>query len=701
MIKKIIIFILFCLVFTGRVYARETSALIINQIRGSESCCQPGNLNLINEIRDKKFTEKLSFGWALRYDAIKDKEYLKSLRDLGEFGLLLEITPDLAKESGVPYKGRKDGSDWYYGKNAFLIGYSIPERKQIIDTVFNSFKSEFGYYPSFTVSWMIDSWSLSYMNKTYNVRLHEITKEQYETDSYSLYGGVFNTPYYPSKNHPLIPGFDENKLGIVIVRQTVSDLLFNYGSSKAYYTSQPNDYLENPEKKDTSYFRNLLANSISQNSGFNLIVLGFENSFSWEKYGNEYLKQLDVISEMQQQGKIKVKKPTDLVFDFEESYQENKPFYLTKSFSPDSQYGVLWYFGKTYRARIIIKEGKVVIDDLRNFSLARDPYENNPVVSDYAYWIIPYLIDGSQQYDTLSKIQEKTIEMKGLLYGSTLSDNYTNPFGIVVNNNSFTLVENKDNLEIKFFGKDSGSLKFLPDSILFENSLNPYFNKNNDILFANLFSDKKEISLNFDKHFDFYLKPEIDEFKLGWMRENSFIPIFELTKKENFFGLTPVLNTNNIDILNPIFQPDRSDYAVDSKKSIYYWNNKKAIVNRNPVRLFILPLNVLGRATKVKEVKVTTQDSKSLKISLPEDYSYRVSPWFIDITSDEPIKTKATVIVDGVTVIKDESIEFAPNCKKNIGKCLTSWPQIIQYMIIILDEQRLKLISALKQLWKV
>src|SRR3989338_6866456 len=106
------------------------------------------------------------------------------------------------------------------------------------------------------------------MKKTYGVRIHELTKEQYETDSYTLDGGIFNAPYYPSSNHPLIPGSGTDKLNLVMVRQTISNLLLNYGSSRAYYTSQPNDYLESKEGLDISYFHKLIDETINQPSEF-------------------------------------------------------------------------------------------------------------------------------------------------------------------------------------------------------------------------------------------------------------------------------------------------------------------------------------------------------------------------------------------------------------------------------------------------
>lgn len=702
MYKKIILLfspIFFLLFLQNKVSSAEGTVVVINQIRGDEVCCQPGNLDLINAVKNKINIKEIPIGWALRFDVLKNKIFLDNLSDLGEFGLLLEVTPNLAKESGVVYKGREDGSDWYFAKNAFLVGYTPEERKKIIDTLFNDFKKEFGYYPSFTVSWMIDAWSLSYIDKTYNIKLHEITREQYETDSYTLYGGIFNQPYYPSKDHPMIPADSpKNKLNLIIVRQTISDLIQNYGSQKAYFTSQPNDYLTSPDKLNFSYFKSLLDNTINQKSGNNFALLGFENSFSWEKYGNEYIKQLELVNEYQKEGKIKLFKPSDFYYEYVRNYSENKPFYFKKSFSTNSESGVLWYFGKSYRARIIIRDKKIILDDLRSF-IATDPYKDDPATSDYAYWIVPYLIDGSQQY-ILSSTQEKIVKKDGLEYGTTLSDIYSNPFGLVFGEDKFIVNENPETIEIKLVGNKDGSVIFNPENITFDADLDTYFNWQKRINLKDLLSEGREQRFSFNKSFEMLLKNSNDSLDLGWLSNNKFIPLFEIKKQNNEFILSPKKQIDNLELLSPIFQPDKAHLQIDSQKSIFYWNNKEAIVGRNPIRVFILPLNTLGRPTQISKIEVKSPDKDKLKIIFPEDYSYRVSPWFIDIFSDNPLETRLSILIDNTEIVKDVKIEFIADCRKKISVCLTSTPQIIKYTLAILNEQKNSLISEFTKIWK-
>ncbi len=277
------------LLFTSTVRAESNplTAVVIQQIRGKEECCEPGSTEMFDTFLRDETIRDMSLSWALRFDALNDPEFIsktKSLPEIHTLGILLEITPGLASASGVLYKGDPQGRDWHSSRHVFLVGYTQAERKKLIDTVFGAFYQEYAYYPSFTVAWMVDAWSLEYLRNTYGVRVHELTKEQYETDSYTLYGGIFDLPYFPRKTHPLVPGDGNNLLDLLILRQTVSDMEKNYGSYQSFYTSQPNDYLTNPEKTDFSFFTRLLEEAGNQAEGNRFAVLGMENSSVWVLY---------------------------------------------------------------------------------------------------------------------------------------------------------------------------------------------------------------------------------------------------------------------------------------------------------------------------------------------------------------------------------------------------------------------------------
>lgn len=678
MFKKIFIFFILFILFSQDVGA--SNAVIINQIRGDETCCQPGSDELIEAISSNEEIGLLPMGWAIRYDALDNQKRTDLIKkSKGELGALLEITPQLAKESGVSYRGDENGYDWHFGKNVFLIGYSEEERKKLIDTYMRKFKQIFRKNPSFSVSWMIDSWSLDYLYNEYDVLLHELTKEQYETDSYTLYGGIFNAPYFPS-SHPLIPSKSGND-SIVVIRQTISDPLFNYGFPKAYYTSQPNDYLSNThDKKNISYFNDLINTIIDQTSGFPLAVIGIENSFDFSKYGEEYLKQLAYIKSKADQKELIVEYPSQTALSFKKKFKKNPSFFTASQFSKENEFGALWYFSPHYRVRVIVKDNLVILTDLRTYQDINDPYKNYPLETDYGYFIVPYLFDGSQEFDNTSDVEKKAeeLDIKG---SSVLPETITHPYGIVLGEKSFSTAFSNDTFTITFDGDNKGSVEFSPESISIDKSLFPYIHLSFDISFSDLFSDdftRKNITIG--RHFDFLIEKKNKEVEMGYVNGTHDLLLFSIYDNKDTYNIKSRVFGDEVNNFSSQFQPDQSSLPVDKEKSVFYWNNTSATVNRNPIRLFILPLNSVGRPTKVQSVSVSLSDDTGISTVYPEDYSFRVSPWFIDISSSKPLATKVSVLIDNEVVIHEKNIYFLPNCKENFISCLTSGKVVIQYI---------------------
>lgn len=681
----IILFIFSIFIFFPKVsFASELPVVIINQIRGSESCCQKGSIDIIQEVSKEKFFTEMPISWAFRYDGLVDQKYTDFIKKNPEkAGLLLEVTPLLASKSGVVYRGNIDGSDWYQGKNSMLIGYTQEERKKLIDISMNEFFSIFNRYPSFTVSWMIDGWSLNYLEKKYSVQFHELTKEQFETDSYTLDGGLFNAGYYPSTEFPLIPGSAGNKLNIVMVRQTVSDLLKNYGSQQSYYTSQPNDYLSDPQKKGIEYFNSLLNQLEVQNANQKIAVIGFENSYDWLKYGNEYLNQIKEIKKQTDSKKVTVFSPSEYADSFTKTSSLNNAFYYSYQFSNSFNQGVLWYFGKTYRVRMLLRENDLILDDIRVYSQISDPYVMTPSQVDYAYWIIPYVWNGSQMY-TLSDQKLQDLKNKKI-EGNTLSDLNTDPFGIVIPRSEFKIEEQADNLSV-YFSKDQ-IIKFNPENFTISNTVSAKFPTPVNAYLSDLFYHNYDNSFYFKNHPSFNIQTSSKSVNIGWKIEKIFVPLLNLIRNDNEVTFTPQISTQNLEVLNPIFSPDKTNLGIDTVKSIFYWNNKLAVAGRNPIRLFILPLNLYGRTTPVGTISVEISPKiENVKVIYPSDYSFRVTPWFIDIGSEKPFNAKVSVFIDGIKIVSDVPIEIVEDCGKKAVFCITHPGSGLSYMLARFDE---------------
>jgi len=394
-------FYIYKIFFPSISFANEKPQIIfINQIRGKE-CCSIGTLeNLKMQVEAFEKYQIPSF-FALRYDTLIDQDYIdylkqqiKSSPDIINLGLLIEVTPRLAQDSGVKYN---DGDPWYEAQNVFTIGYPKEDRKKIIDHLLKTFKNKFGYYPVLTSAGMIDTESLNYLHKNYGVLAHQITREQWGTDSYTLYGGPPHYPYPGSKNWSFIPDFNE-KNPLLILRQTVADPLYNYGETEKAYTSQPNDYFN--AGLDFQYFKNLINQALFEQKTTGFALLGLENS-NEKKYQDEYIKQIDYINQLK--GKINFPNLKQLS-DFWSKQQTT--YYQGRDLINKTNNQAEFITTPDHRERQRKYLDKVYTTDYRYYnSDLIDPY-NDYVAKKHGFWIVPYAFDFSHVYKAESIFPE-------------------------------------------------------------------------------------------------------------------------------------------------------------------------------------------------------------------------------------------------------------------------------------------------------
>ena len=110
-------------------------------MRGGE-CCQKGSYEFAQRQLELFKKHHFPATFVLRYDALVDTQFINLFKsysnDRFEYGVFLEITPQLAKDAGVLYKGTEDR--WYRAQYAYLVGYSQDERKKLIDVVMSQYK---------------------------------------------------------------------------------------------------------------------------------------------------------------------------------------------------------------------------------------------------------------------------------------------------------------------------------------------------------------------------------------------------------------------------------------------------------------------------------------------------------------------------------------------------------------------------------
>ncbi len=389
--KKIIILAIFFffILFPFSILAKENlpQVLFINQVRGGE-CCAKGTLNNL-KLQINTFTKfNVPAYFALRYDVLTNKKYVDFLKQQSikypaiiRLGLMIEVTPQLAKDAGVKYKEKE--STWFEAQNAFTIGYRPEERKKLVDFLFKKFFATFNYYPSLTSAWMIDTNTLNYINKKYGIKVHQITREQQETDSYTLYGGPPHYPYPASKSWLLVPDYQRNNAPL-IVRQTVTDPFHNFEDKTNAFTSQPNDYAN--DGKTFEYFKQLvyqaLFNQPKGQTGF--ILLGLENSMDL-RFQEEYLKQIDYITSLKKDNRIIFPDINQL----KTFWPEKKiTVYYGKDLINNLDKFVYWITAPKYRLRLLLDNRELSISDLRIYDKTlADPYLKTPAKKG-GQWII-------------------------------------------------------------------------------------------------------------------------------------------------------------------------------------------------------------------------------------------------------------------------------------------------------------------------
>ncbi|TSC64032.1 MAG: hypothetical protein G01um101493_264, partial [Microgenomates group bacterium Gr01-1014_93] len=379
-IKFILVLCFFLSFFTSSANAADLKVITpVFPVRGNDffklENANPAT-NLEKQVLEIK-KRKLNATWLIRPDAFSDEKVINNLKALPnnqEIGIFAEITPSWANKAQVKYHEDKN---WHSAGSVFLTGYEVTERQKLIDSAFENFKSIFGYFPKSVGAWWIDAGSLEYMQKKYGIIANMDVADQYTTDNYQVWGQYFSTPFYPSIRNALIParGKDQ-KIGVVTIQWATRDPYNSYGNGvlDSTYSVQANDYAnKNYHNLDINYFNKLL--SIYLNNPYSRIgqvTIGLENDFSWDLYGNEFIKQLEVIANKQ---KIDTQILTVSEFaDFYKSvYPEVSPDMAILADDPLGSSGkVLWIQNPKYRLGWFYDPRGSIIRDLRLFINAQD-----------------------------------------------------------------------------------------------------------------------------------------------------------------------------------------------------------------------------------------------------------------------------------------------------------------------------------------
>jgi len=654
--KKLLSFLISGVVFFTLVFSVQANepaqVLIINQVRGTE-CCELGTVEVLQEQLDFLTQQQLSAFFTLRWDVLTDPEFIEIIKqansELFSWGVFLEITPGLASAAEVEYAGNPE--NWYQAQHAYTLGYLPADREKLVDTIMAKYEEVFDEYPPLTTSWIIDTPALNYLHDDYGVGVHQITREQWGTDSYTIYGGPPHYPYPASRNWALMPDYTATDPTLV-VRQTLTDPVWNYGDTQSRFTSQPNDFSQ--DGKGFEYFEKLLNQALFEqpDNQIGFALLGLENSMA-DKYQQLFQQQLELVADYQQQGKVVV---PDLVVLQQTWENTSLTAYQGHDFVKDTSSQAIWVTGQNYRVRIIKKDNQVCIDDVRLFSNQLQDYYTDHQAQDLSYWVTPFLIDGSRFYTHEKSWFSKEYASNGMI---PLPDMVTKP-----------------------------ECWELPRAISAQDQLR-LEQVDLQTLAVNYESEEGLTQLIF-KLTSFQLPPDIDSMKLAWSVNGEVA--YELNQKctPKSCWYTPQLNPTSFaqaqEVQTSSFLPEQRAGELSAAQSRLYADNPYAIAGRNPVRVVFMPRDEQGVAVKLEfppEITSQVELITDPTIVLDDD------PQFYDFMASEPMKTTVLFKVSDQFELETE-VYFAPNCKNNPKYCLSHPRQAWWYLKSwVGDKQRL------------
>lgn len=381
---------------------------VMNFIRG----CEPRDpkLDLFEApIRQNELNKKYGFPntFLLQYDAIIKPEFAdffkKEKDDNMELGVWIEIVRPLVEKVGIEWRGRP-GYDWdWYVNPGFLPAYTNEQKKALIDELMAKFNEVFGYYPKTAASWLLDAYSMQYMSEKYGIACLAICREQLAVDAYTLWGGPYNQPYYPSKNNMLCPAqCEENKINTPLFRLLGIEPIRGYWEKRyadseecgGCATMEPFWKYGQQEEYMKWFFETYFE---KENMGIAYTQIGQENSFGWPGMKKGIELQYELVDKYRKEGKITLMKMSEAGEYVKNTYKDTPAQALVADTDPtkDGFYRSVWFSNKYYRANIFLNRKKLMFRDVQKFDdnyperylntpcLENDAvYDNLPVVNE-------------------------------------------------------------------------------------------------------------------------------------------------------------------------------------------------------------------------------------------------------------------------------------------------------------------------------
>ena len=338
-------------------------ANVINFFRGCEPRNEDDSFLITTAQNELALCREFGFRSTvlLQFDALEMPDYRELCRqhaDEIEVGLWLEIVEPLCQRAGLPWRGRYPW-DWKIDCN-ITVAYTQEERRKLADEAFEGFRDYFGYYPKVAGCWIIDAFTLDYINKKYGLDAFCICRDQYGTDGMTLWGGVYNGGYYPSKTNLIMPAVHkENQIDLPVFRMLGPDPIYQYDEGLGSPEERQGVVTLEPVYPFGGGSENWVDNYFNENYGREPLShayaqFGQENSFGWDSIGQPLKMQLKKLRAKVDAGEIEALTLGETGRRFSQRYAETPPnSILTLNDGREEENKSLWYWSKRYRINIL------------------------------------------------------------------------------------------------------------------------------------------------------------------------------------------------------------------------------------------------------------------------------------------------------------------------------------------------------------
>jgi hypothetical protein len=374
-------------IFLALILVISFGQFCVNKV--SAQATQQSFISIVNPLRISSYTKdsaksisaeyeqvknrNLPATWLLDYKILNNESSLKAISTFDkkqELGLLFEVSPEFANAAGVAYN---QSDSWHRSNSIFLNGYKQEDRIKMIDFLFDNFKKEFGYYPKSVGAWWIDSFSLKYMSDKYGIIANLNVADQMGTDGYTVWGGYWSTPYYPSNINALFPAnSEENKIPVVTMRWAPRDPINGYISPDEREATRFSTQDHDTVGLGYDFFENLIRLYLSKDFGH--VVIGLEGDYDPQSYTLNYDNHLSIAQKMESEG-VRIVNMRDYADLYKNKFNNLSPEILLESSDIlGSSKRIYWYHNTNYRIGILydVSEKSTKIIDLRSF------YKNLP-----------------------------------------------------------------------------------------------------------------------------------------------------------------------------------------------------------------------------------------------------------------------------------------------------------------------------------